>query len=158
MTEMKQGVFRSGILSSAVADTNSALAHDPARDFDPIAETIRQYQTLVKFFRAHETEQVTGWNLPEKIRKEVTQKFDGLMGYMMQEFGSCPCTTKDVREVLSNQPLLLTTEHLESAVRGTIPVLVACNVIGPDKQNIPVQPLWITNWKSFAVAYSHKIL
>lgn len=158
---MNRRSFLAAILASAVAGTlgtNSALAHAPAPDLEPIAETIRQYQNLVKFCRAHETEQVAGWDQPDEIRKEATAKFDQLMGYMMQEFGSCPCTKEDVRAVFkTGHPDQLTTDYLESVVRGTIPILVAMNVLSRHNERLHVRPVGMINWESFVVAYAHKI-
>ena len=160
MTEMKRRGFLAAVLAATVAGTlgtNSALARAPVPDLEPIAETIRQYQEMVSLHNAHRENNGYLWKTPKIIQEELTQRFDRLLGYMMQEFSSCPCSREDVRAVFNNQPLLLTTEYLESVVRGTIPLVMARNVLSGSHQGMMMRPSDLTNWKPFCAAYMDKI-
>lgn len=173
--EMKRRSFLAGIIAAITAGTlatTPSLAIAPTPDLEPIAETIRQYQALVKLHHSlpmvkscdgkqtsHRTTEFNG---------EMTQRFNILLHYMMNQFGKDECLKENVAEIFKgSRPEYnqftkrlkieheLTVEKLNAVVRGVIPVMVAKYVLGVHK--MPVQAWRMTSWKPFVKLYADKL-
>lgn len=155
---MSTGVRRRNLRCSVVQD----LAAE--RLLRPIAETIRQYQELVRIhnFRPiiQDLEMQINWEY-NVLTPDVTQKFDSLLRYTIDSFGKDECPKEEVAMMFRRQGKYntdgkdLSVEVLSGIVRGVIPVMVAKYVLGVHKMRICASTL--PNWKEFVRRYADKL-
>jgi len=138
------------VVAAGTLATTPVLAIEPSPDLEPIAETIRQYQELVRIYEAARSPMLGEYST--ELAGTITAKFNTLLGYMMEQFGGCDCTKEDLAVFWNEQmPDVLTAKHMESIARGSIPVCVAKNVLG--KQKMYVTSEGMTNWNPFVQRY-----